>query len=127
MRIALALSLLLAACASDDAGTAPMISSLTYTPMTVTVGQATTISGSIAFDDTDGDLDQLAADVALPDGSHQMLPMTDLQNVGDMTHGTIAFAMTLVPPAAGAYAFSLWITDDGDHDSNHLDGSVTAQ
>src|SRR5689334_9890883 len=106
--------LTLAACASEDS-TAPTISNLTYSPTSLPVGQASTISGTLAFSDPDGDLDQLAALVTLPDQSKQMLPMSDLQNVGTMTDGSLAWTMIVVPPVAGTYHMSLWLTDVDGH------------
>jgi len=118
--------ILLTACASDD-GTPPKISALTYDPMTVTHGQAATVAGTFTFDDDDGDLAELGAEVTLPDQTKQMLPMTDLRGVGDMTTGTLGFQMQIIPPTAGTYSFSLWITDDADNESNRLDGTLAAQ
>lgn len=126
MRIQALAFLAFAACSSDS-GSAPEIANLTYSPMTVTTGQASVVTGSITFADTDGDLAQLGAEVTLPDASKQSLPMTDLRGVGDMTEGTLAFQLSFVPPAAGAYRFALFITDDGDHESNRLEGTITAQ
>jgi hypothetical protein len=118
--------LALAACTSDDS-TAPKISSLTFSPSSLPVGQQSTISGTLAFTDPDGDLDQLGVEITLPDQSKQALPMTDLQNVGTMTEGTIGWALLIAPPAAGTYHMSLWITDVDGNASNHLDASAAAQ
>ena len=126
MRIYLAaLCLVVAACGTDD--TSPMIADLTYSPMTVTVGQQFTVSGTMTFDDPDGDLAQLGIEVTSPGGMRQTLPMADLQGTGTMTEGTLTFAITSILPAAGSYGFSLWITDDAGNQSNRLDGTLTAQ
>ena len=116
----------LVACASDDT-TAPTISNLTFSPNALPVGQQTTVSGMVTFSDPDGDLDQLGVEITLPDQSKQTLPMTDLQNVGSMTDGAIAWALIIALPTAGAYRMSLWITDVDGHDSNRLEASATAQ
>jgi hypothetical protein len=128
MRTALLLCscLSLVACTDDDT-TSPTISNLTFAPNSLPVGQQTTVSGTVMFNDPDGDLDQLGVEVTLPDQSKQSLPMTDLQNVGTMTDGTIAWALLIAPPAAGAYRMSLWITDIDGHTSNRLEASATAQ
>lgn len=125
MKIALAL-LALAGCSSSNDGAAPTISQLAFTPMTVPTGQQTLVSGTFTFADEDGDLDQLGIDVTLPDNSDQSLPMTDLQNVADMTSGTIGFQLFLTPPAAGSYKFALYVTDEGDNESNALMGTLVA-
>lgn len=128
MRTALLLSscLSLVACASDDT-TAPTISNLTFSPTALPVGQQTTVSGTVTFTDPDGDLDQLGVEVTLPDQTKQALPMTDLQNVGTMTDGSIAWALIIVPPTGGTYRMSLWITDVDGHASNHLEAAAAAQ
>ena len=119
------LALLLAACGSDG-GTKPTISALVYAPMTATHGQQATIAGTFTFDDKDGDLAQLGAEITLPDNSKQSLPMTDIRNVGDAKNGTLGFQLIVVPPTAGTYTFALFVTDDGDNESNRLTGTVTA-
>lgn len=119
-------TLTLTACGSDD-GSPPAIASLTYSPMTVPRAQQSTVTGSITFTDKDGDAAQLGIDVTLPDATSQELPLTDLQNVGEMTSGTIAFSVILTPPLAGAYQFELFIVDDSDNESNRLMGTLTAQ
>jgi hypothetical protein len=119
-------SLSLVAC-SDDPGTPPTISNLTYSPATVTHGQQTTVIGNFAFDDKDGDLSKLGGNVTLPDNTQMALAKTDVSALGDMTSGTLAFQLTFVPVAAGTYRFALFVTDDGDNESNRLEGTLTAQ
>lgn len=126
MRPALFALALLSGCGSDDDGVAPAIAALTFSPTTATHGVPVTVTGTFTFTDDDGDLAELGAEVTLPDQSKQTLPMTDLQNVGDMTSGTLNFQMQLIPPAAGTYQFALWITDDADRESNRLGGTITA-
>jgi hypothetical protein len=126
MRTLLLLSSCLAIAACSDDGNAPTISNLTATPASVPVGQQSTVSGTMGFSDPDGDLDQLGVEVTLPDQSKQTLPMSDLQNVGTMTEGTLGWALFITPPAAGTYRLSLWITDIDGKQSNHLDATVTA-
>jgi hypothetical protein len=129
MRTVLLLSSLLslAACGSDDDGTAPAISNLAFTPTTLTAGLQTTLNGTLAFTDPDGDLADLGVELTLPDQSKQSLPMTPLQNVGTMTSGTIAWALIVTPPTAGTYQLELWIVDAEDHASNRLGGTITVQ
>jgi hypothetical protein len=123
--ILLASCLALAACTDDP--TAPTISNMTYSPTSLPVGVQTTITGNVKFTDPDGDLDQLAVEITLPNQSKQMLPMVDLQSVGSMTDGSFAWAMIVVPPTAGTYDMSLWVVDASGLESNKLEGSATAQ
>ncbi len=117
---------LVAGCSSSDDGAAPTITQLTFAPATVPAGQQSTVSGTFAFADEDGDAAQLGIDITLPDGTSQALPMTDLQNVGDMTSGTIGYSIFVTPPTPGSYKFVIFITDDGDNESNKLMGTLTA-
>jgi len=116
---------LVSACATDDSAD-PVISDLTATPSSMTVGQQATISGTLVFDDPDGDLEELGAEITMPDGMRQALPMTDLIGVGDMTSGTLAWRMIVVPPTAGTYTLSLWLADADGHESNRLEATATA-
>lgn len=120
------LSFLLAGgCAADD-GTAPEISDLTATPTTMTVGQQVTVTGTLHFDDPEGDLDQLGAEITIPDGTKQALRNVDLSTVGTVTTGTLTWALIVVPPAAGTYTLALWVTDANGNDSNRLETTATA-
>jgi hypothetical protein len=92
----------------------------------MTVGSPTTITGTFTFTDPDGDLHQLAAEITKPDQSKTMLPMTNVQNVGSMTEGTLGWQLAVIPPAAGTYNLSLWVTDHDGNVSNHLEASATA-
>jgi hypothetical protein len=112
------------ACATD--ATSPEISELTATPNTMTVGEQVTLSGTLHFDDPDGDLDQLGAEITLPDQTRQALPMTNLIGVGSMTTGTLGWRMLVVPPSAGDYTLSLWLTDASGNESNRLEAVATA-
>jgi hypothetical protein len=129
MRTALLLScvLSLAACGTDDDDAAPTISNLSFTPATITVGQQTTLNGTFAFTDPDGDAMNLAVELTLPDQSKQALPTTPLQNVGTMTSGSIAWALIVTPPSPGAYKLALWILDANENESNQLEGTITVQ
>ena len=65
--------------------------------------------------------------VAALRAAQQSLPVTEFKVMGETMAGTIQFVVILVPPAEGAYSFSIWVTDASDNDSNRLDGSFTAQ
>jgi hypothetical protein len=120
------LSLVFAAACGSDSGSAPTISALVYAPMTGTHGMQVTVTGSFTFDDKDGDLAELGGEVTLPDSSKQNLPKSDIRALGDMKQGTLPFQLIVTPPTAGAYQFALFVTDDGDNESNRLTGTLTA-
>ncbi len=127
MRAALLSCLALVACASDDNGAVPTITNLTLSQTTLAVGQQTTVSGTVGFDDPDGDLEELGIEITLPDQSKQTVPMTPLQNIGTMTSGSIAWSLIIAPPAAGTYGMDLWVVDANGNASNRLDAALTAQ
>jgi hypothetical protein len=122
----LAATLVLAsACASDD-GTAPTISTLTYSPNTATHGVTLTVTGSFMFTDEDGDLAELGGGITLPDQTKMTLAKTNIRAIGDQTSGSLGFQLQVTPPVAGAYGFQLFVTDESDNVSNRLDGTITA-
>jgi hypothetical protein len=116
---------LVSACAADDSAS-PTISDLTASPSSMKVGQQVTVSGTLVFEDADGNLDQLGAEITMPDGTVRPLAMTDLLGVGDMTNGTLGWQMFVVPPTAGTYKLSLWLTDHDGNESNRLETTATA-
>lgn len=127
MRLAAILApLFFVATACTDDSSAPEISDLTATPSSMTVGQQVTVSGTLVFEDPDGDLAQLGGELTLPDGRVQPLQMTDLLGVGDMKSGTLGWRMTVVPPSAGTYTLTLWLTDGDGNESNRLAATATA-
>ena len=117
---------LLVAC-TDESGSAPEISDLTFSPTTLAVGQQSTVSGQLQFSDPDGDPAQLGFEVILPDQSLTTLPMANLQGVSSATEGPVGWAVIIAPPATGTYRFFVWIRDSEGHDSNKLEGAVTVQ
>lgn len=126
LRLPLVAALALAACADDD-GTAPAIANLTAAPLTAAVGATTTINGTLAFTDPDGDLAAIAITVTLPDGTTQELPASPVQGVTTQTEGTVTWALLLMPPAAGRYDLAISLLDEADHASNALTTAITAQ
>ena len=119
---------LVAACGDEpDAGTAPMISDLTYSPASGTVGTQINISGQFYFEDLDADVSGLGVEIELPDGSKQTLPTQAPQGTRGVNAGTIMFALALLPPTAGTYDFDIWLTDDGGNASNRLSGTIEVQ
>ena len=119
-----------AACASatsGNEGTAPTISNLRFAPSSLPIGEQTTVTVNVVFNDPEGDLDQLGVEITLPDHSKHTPPMRDLQNVGTMTDGWITWALIITPPGPGICQLSVWITDVDGNTSNRLDASATAQ
>lgn len=122
--IAVVLSSLTVACTDEPDGTPPSISNLQLAPTTLTANVQTSMTGSLAFVDPDADVESLGIDIELPDGSVQPLPLTDVRNSAGTSDGTIQISLAIVPPAAGAYRFELWLEDARGYASNRLDASA---
>lgn len=121
---------LLFGCASDkaeDVGAAPTIKDLTLAPLEVEVGKAGAISGSVTFEDADGDVVEIGVDVTLPDGTNQSLPKIATQGATGTKQGTLAVALAFGPPVVGAYKLSVFAVDGKGHESNRLGATVTAK
>ena len=115
----------LVGCGGAD-GAAPVISNLTYSPMTVPVGQLTTIMGSFDFTDPDGDTSDIDISV-MQGGQTQKLAAAKIQNSAGIKMGKLQVAVALLAPTAGAAQFAVTVVDEAGHTSNALTGSVTAQ
>jgi hypothetical protein len=125
-RLAL-LALLLALACTDGDGAAPTVSALTIAPTEIAVGATTTVSGTFAFADADGDVTNLAVSITPPGGALVPGPVTPVAAAAGVTAGTINWSVVLAPPAAGDYVLTLGVIDDADHASNALEGIVTAR
>lgn len=115
----------LVGCGGD--GSAPVVSNLAVGPLTVPVGPATAITGSIRFMDSDGDVDQIAAAVTFAGTRTEVGPETIQPSPGDVEVGSVAVGLSLAPPVAGTYELEVWLLDEADNKSNKLTVSVTAQ
>jgi len=108
-------------------GAAPTITDLALAPQSVPVAVQSTITGTMTFDDVDGDVEQIAVAVTTPGGARQEVPPAPIQTTGEPEHGVVQWALLLSPPAAGTYTLELWVIDGSDNASNHLTSDVIAQ
>ena len=120
--------LVLASCGDDGGseGTAPTISALSYQPDRATVGAVFQITGTLSFDDPDGDLAAIAFQLTSP-GGQTTPPTTSRVQGGGVTQGQLALAVSAIAPSARAYTFDVWVEDDAGHASNMLRGTVVAE
>ncbi len=132
----LACFLFLAGCAghssssTDTSATeaAPItIHDLSLTPTNVPAGKVSTLSGTVTFDAPDADVAQLAVEVALPGGSVQSLPRSDVPGAHGLKSGPLEVALLLGPPVAGDYVVTLRLVDSHGGLSNPLSVTVEAQ
>ena len=119
-------------CGGDDdgeeqAGSAPVIEALSFEPQQVTVGEQAALSGTFTFSDADSDANRFAAALTLPSGARQSVPPSPTQGTAGRTEGEVLFLIAIAPPEEGAYTLELWMIDQADNESNHLDGTVQAE
>lgn len=127
--------LLVAGCSSSTSndstdgptGSVPTISDLSLTPLELDVGKTTTLTGSIAIQDDDGDIEKIGLEVTLPDGSKQTLPSVEAQGASGLKDGELRIALLLGPPTKGDYELAVFVMDSKGHESNHLSTTVTAK
>ncbi len=125
-RVALLALLLTSACTDGD-GEAPTVSALTIAPTEIAVGATTTVSGTFAFADADGDITNLSVSITPPGGALVPGPVTPVAAAAGVTAGTINWSVVLAPPTTGDYVLTLGVVDEADHPSNTLEGRVTAR
>ena len=104
----------------------PVISALTFSPTTVTVGQSSMVMASFMFSDIDGDVKESHTSLTTPSGDTQMFDPTPLSASGAKT-GTISATLTLTLPTAGKYVFVITLVDEAGNESNAVTGTLTAQ
>jgi serine/threonine-protein kinase len=104
-------------------GAAPTIKELHFRPTVAWIGEKATISGTISFDDADGDVKGLGLETRAPAGRSRPQPAMPLRVAGAKS-GTAAFTFILDPSETGTYVFDIWALDKGGNASRRLSGSV---
>lgn len=122
----LALAVLAACGSDDDSGSAPTISSMSLSPGQVAVGVQAMVGGTIAFEDPDGDVENIELDLASPGGMHSAMEV-EVSGTDDVVDGTVAFTITLLLPAAGSYTISAQLVDTHGNFSNTKSAPLVAQ
>ena len=118
-------TVLLGAAGCDDPEAheaAPSIQALDYGPETATVGQQVSVVGTFAFRDPDRDIGHIAFLIVAPDDSVQEVPPQEVPSLRGQRSGTVEFTLNLEPTMAGDHTFEVWVLDDTDFESNHLEG-----
>ncbi|MCB9736431.1 MAG: hypothetical protein H6745_27960 [Deltaproteobacteria bacterium] len=125
----LALAPAVAGCADDagDPGTAPTVAGLTVTPDHLTAGQVVTLSGSLTFDDPDGDVALLASELVTADGATADGPEAEVAGAAGLRSGTVPFAFALASGAAGTLTLRVWLVDAAGNASNALETTLTVE
>lgn len=125
---AAAITLFVSGCAGD--GAAPNVKDLTITPASasaLSVGKVGVLEGQVIVEDADGDLDELYAEITIPDGRSQTLAPTKLQGASGAKSAPVKVMLGIQPPAAGEYTLNVWIRDEKDNDSPKISTKFTVK
>ncbi|HUS66971.1 MAG TPA: serine/threonine-protein kinase [Kofleriaceae bacterium] len=106
------------------AGKSATIDFLTYDPAGATVGEAITVTGTVTFDDPDGDVVALGSQVRPPTGERARANPKIRMTLKGAQRGTAAFTFVLRPTAPGPHSFDVWVVDAGRNMSNVLTGQI---
>ncbi|MEJ7598896.1 MAG: protein kinase [Kofleriaceae bacterium] len=101
-------------------GMPSVISDLHVTPDVAYIGEKTTITGVIKFEDRDGDVSMIRVETR--GGRAQSTPL----RVAGAKSGTAAFTLVMTPSNAGTQTVEVWVQDAGDNTSNKLTAPVEA-
>lgn len=113
-------------CAGE--GAPPNVKDLTVTnAAALSVGKVGVLEGQVTVEDVDGDLDELYAEITIPDGRSQTLAPTKLQGAGSAKVAPVKVMLAIQPPAAGEYTLNVWIRDAKDNDSPKLATKFTVK
>jgi hypothetical protein len=104
-------------------GAPPTIKELSFRPAVAWLGDKATISGSLAFDDADGDVKALGVETRAPAGRSRTHPSIPMRLAGAKS-GTAAFTFIFDPGETGTHVFDIWAIDRGGNASRRLSGSI---
>lgn len=115
---------LVVGCAGD--GAAPNVKDLTISNASaLSVGKTGTLEGLVTVEDVDGDLDELYAEIVIPDGRSQTLGPQKLQGTSGVKGAQVKLLLAVQPPQPGEYTLNVWIRDEKDNDSPKLASKFT--
>jgi hypothetical protein len=104
-------------------GAPPVIKDLHFRPTVAWIGEKVTVSGTISFDDADGDVRGLGLETRAPAGRSRLQPSLPMRLAGAKS-GTAAFTFILDPTETGTHVFDIWALDKGGNASRRLSGSI---
>lgn len=110
-----------------DLGTPPSIDELTFQPSEGAIGRTTTVSGTIDFEDPDGDVAQSVVSILQPDGASLFIEPVAVQGAEGHKSGTVGFAFLLTPSQEGQHQFDVWLIDEAGNSSNRLTGTINVE
>jgi len=111
------------ATAPSNKGSAPIISSLYYSPATASYlegGGAVTVYVYLDFIDADGDIDTISSYGLQLDGVTIKTTTSTLSNMSGKTSGTITGISAIPTVTRGTLTYTGWVTDKQGNESNKL-------
>ncbi len=125
--VAVLTAALLSACSEDDDhGTAPTLGSIALMPDHVAIGAQAMVTGTVAFTDPDGDVENLELDIASPGGMHSAMEV-EVTGTDGVAEGTINFTVVVMLPAAGSYPIAAQLIDAEGNASNTKSAPLVAE
>jgi serine/threonine protein kinase len=106
-------------------GSPATITDLQFRPTVAWVGEKKTITGTVSFEDADGDIKALGVETRGPDGKSRNRPRIPLRLSGAKA-GTAAFTIMFDPTATGTHTFEVWAIDAGGNSSKRLSAAIEA-
>ncbi len=120
-----------AGCSSEDGGStaakgsAPSIANLNLTTNTIPVGKMTVVTGTVEFDDADGDFDAIEGQL-LFGGQSAAVPKYAATTNGQKK-GTLNLAFQVGAAQAGSGELELWGVDKNGNTSNRQKVAIEAK
>lgn len=112
--------------ACGDEGSAPSIRDLHFAPNVIAVQELSAITASFVVEDPDGDANTFYVKLTGPDGATQTQGPHDIAEALKEAYVDVNFQMALLSPSAGEISFEIWATDEAEHESNRLIGTLQA-
>ena len=123
---ALSLAALPACESSDEAGHAPAMSNLQFSPVQVTVNVPASIAGTVNVVDSDGDFAALDVHIVSPSGVTGDLSLP-IPNPTGLTEGTVPFNLAFTATEIGAYSLEFRVEDATGLSSAPLIRTLTSE
>lgn len=103
---------------SDEDGSAPELSMLTYAPMNLVTGESTAVGGEFVFYDDDADPLLVLFTVENVNGERFESEPEVIDYITDQPDGIIAFSIQMAPTIPGPYTLEIRMQDEAGNISS---------
>ena len=100
----------------DEAGSAPVVESLSLDGQDVRVGMLSMVGGMLGFSDPDGDVAEARIELSDPEDTKTTL-MTEIVGVSGMKEGTVVLQLGVLATRTGEHEATLTLIDEEGHES----------